>query len=102
MSVVDEIRTRPQGIQTLLKCRHADRIINNVDAAAASEPLHFTFEILSGINDDFIGARTSRELALLFIPDGRVYRCAKLLCDVDQQKPNTARAGMHERGLTGF
>ena len=92
MSVVDEISTRLQTIQTLLKCRHADRIINNVDAPAAGKPLHFGFEILSGINNDLVGARASRQLAFPFISDSRVYGCSKLLCDLDQQKTDTARA----------
>src|SRR5437016_7763832 len=102
MSVVDEISTRLQTIQTLLKCRHADRIINNVDAPAAGKPLHFGFEILSGINNDLVGARASRQLAFPFISDSRVYGCSKLLCDLDQQKTDTARARVHKRGLTGF
>src|SRR5436190_12403501 len=102
MSVVDEIPARLQAIQTLLKRRHADRIINNVDTAASTEPLHFTFEILPGINDDFIGARTSRQLALLFISNRRVHRCAELLRDLNQQEPYASRARVNKRGLTDF
>src|SRR5262249_7836471 len=101
MAVIDQISARPQTIQTLLERRGPHRIINYVDTAAAGEPFDFRFEILPGIDDDFVGTGIPRQFTLSFIADGRIYGRAKLFRSLYNNKAGAACAGVHE-GLWGL
>ena len=57
---------RAQHAQALVERRLADRIVDDVDAAAVGEPLHFDLEVLRRVEDGLVGAEVAHLARLVF------------------------------------
>src|SRR6185295_3746541 len=95
MSEQHHVAPRLETIQTLVEGCSAHGVVHDVDTAAR-QPLHFGFEILLRVKDDFIRARLSSKLGLRLVADGGINGGAQLLRDLRQQEADSAGPGVYK------
>ena len=102
LPIKNHVAARPKTIETLLERVCAHRVIDDVNAAACGEALHFRYEILLAINDHFIGTGAPREFGFRFGTNGGIHGCTEFLCDLRQQQPNATGGSVNERLVSGL
>ena len=93
---------RRQAIQALVERRLADRIVDDLNALAAGDPLDLFLEVLARVEHDVVGARLARELRLLVGRHRRDDARAAQLRDLREQQADAAGARVHEARVAGL
>ncbi len=93
------VAARAQHVEAAVEGVLAHRVVDDVDALAARDALRLLDEVLLGVEDDLVGARFPGELRLLLGARGPDDGRAAQLGELDEQEPDPAGRGVHERRL---
>src|ERR1700738_2101294 len=93
---------RPKAVEAAVETGLADGVIDHVHTLVAGESLHLGDKVLLGVENYLGGPRLARKLSFLRSGDGGDDARADAGCHLRQQQPDTAGAGVHQRGVSGF
>ena len=97
-AVVDAQATPGEGADAAVDGVAADRVVDDVDAAALRDAQRFLAEVVLAVEDDVVGAERPSALGLLRRTDGGDHRGAAQPGELHQQTADAAGRGMHQAG----
>ena len=92
----------PRGrrrVQALLEGGGANGVVDDIDTFAVGQPFGFGFEVLFGVEDDFVGSRVSCELGFGLRRDRADYAGADILRELRDEQARSACRRVHERSV---
>src|SRR5712691_5446303 len=85
-----------EAAEALLEGGLPDGIVDHLQPGSVRQTLHFSLEVLLGIQDDLIGACPACQRGLLARRDRAQHPCALEFGDLAEQETHAARGGVHQ------
>jgi hypothetical protein len=96
----DHVTARAEDVEAFFESGLTDAVVNDVNALVVGEALSFGFEIVAGIEDDFVSASMSGNPGFFLGGNGGNDASASVVSHLNQQRADSAGGGVDERGLS--
>src|SRR5207248_782121 len=100
LSVERDEPARRQAVDAALPRVLANGVVDDLQALATGDALHFRGEVLPRVEDRLVGAGLPRELGLLFGGHGADHLRTAQARDLAEDQADAARRGVHQTGVT--
>src|SRR6266513_2853703 len=102
LTVQDHHAPGREATETLLEGGLPDGIVDHLQPGPVRQTLHFSLEVLLGVQDNVVGAGPACQGGLLVRRDRAEHSCAPEFGDLAEQEAHTTRGGVHQARIPGL
>src|SRR5436190_1434993 len=102
LTVQDHHAPGREATETLLEGGLPDGIVDHLQPGPVRQTLHFSLEVLLGVQDNVVGAGPACQGGLLVRRDRAEHSCAPEFGDPAEQEAHTTRGGVHQACIPGL
>src|SRR2546429_410496 len=102
LTVQDHHAPGREATETLLEGGLPDGIVDHLQPGPVRQTLHFSLEVLLGVQDNVVGAGPACQGGLLARRDRAEHSCAPEFGDLAEQEAHATRGGVHQACIPGL